>query len=189
MLKNASGYYCYRYTPGDKWLLDSDFSPTESTCAGGMIVAKEGPLPVGAHTWRVDDGKGGWKDGTLTVGLLVRPPAALPSRLRPTALCAPLPCCLLSPSHAHFSSEGAVQTDAEVAAAEQRAKAAEAEAAAAAAKAFPKGTKVTWTRSDSDVPEGTVGTMLGPADDKPGYLRVEFPKGTWDFTTSELRRA
>ena len=80
-------------------------------------------------------------------------------------------------------------TDAEVAAAEQRAKAAVAEAAAAAAKAFPKGTKVTCTFADSDVPEGTVGTVVGPEPNHAGNVRVEFPKGSWGFPAVTLRPA
>jgi hypothetical protein len=71
VLKNASSMYCYRYTPQDKWLIRSKFKPDEAG-ARASIVAKEGPLPVGAHTWRIADGKGGWVEGggTLTV---VRP--------------------------------------------------------------------------------------------------------------------
>ena len=80
-------------------------------------------------------------------------------------------------------------TAAEVAAAEQRAKAAAAEAAAAAAKAFPKGTKVTWTGSDDQTPEGAVGTSHGPVEAHPGCVSVAFPKGTRTFYASELRRA
>ena len=72
VLKNARGMYCYRHTPLDKWLLRNMFRP-DSGVHNGDIVAKEGPLPVGARTWRVWDG-GKFVDGTLTVGLLVRPP-------------------------------------------------------------------------------------------------------------------
>ena len=71
VLKNASGRYCYRHTPGDKWFLSSKFTPDKSTCTA-HIVAKEGPLPVGAHTWTVYSG-GKWVDRTGTVGLLVCP--------------------------------------------------------------------------------------------------------------------
>ena len=75
VLKNVSGKYCSRYTPNDEWQLCSD--PTKSASVAN-IVAKEGLLPVGAHTWRVwVDGE--WVDGTLTVGLLVRPPLASPA--------------------------------------------------------------------------------------------------------------
>ena len=80
MLKNASGMYCYRYKATDSWRVGPDHSPDSST-SSAAIVAKEGPLPVGAHTWRVADGKGGWLQGgrTLTVGLLVRPPLPSPA--------------------------------------------------------------------------------------------------------------
>ena len=67
VLKNAKGMYCYRYTPGDKWITGSKHDPAKGT-GTAYIVAKEGPLPFGAHTWRVT--KGGWKDRTLTVGLI-----------------------------------------------------------------------------------------------------------------------
>ena len=79
VLKNANGMYCYRYMPTDQWLINNKFTPDEGYCTA-YIVAKEGPLPVGAHTWQVYDGKE-WVDGTLTVGLLVRPPLPSPSRL------------------------------------------------------------------------------------------------------------
>ena len=70
VLKNARGKYCYRARPWDKWLLWTEFTPDESTC-NAYIVAREGLLPVGAHTWRCwVDGK--FVDGTLTVALLVR---------------------------------------------------------------------------------------------------------------------
>ena len=82
VLKNAKGRYCYRHAPTDKWYLNTEFSPDEDLCTAN-IVAKEGPLPVGAHTWRVYSG--GLKDFTLTVGLLVRPPLPSP------AACASLP--------------------------------------------------------------------------------------------------
>ena len=70
VLKNAKGKYCYRYTPRDNWYLSRAFTPDKSGNFG-HIVAKEGPLPVGAHTWQVGDGKGGRVTGgrTLTVGL------------------------------------------------------------------------------------------------------------------------
>ena len=77
VLKNAKGRYCYRHAPRDEWLLTSGsrlrilrqkFDPGSVTCAA-CIVAKEGPLPVGARAWKVAvDGK--LVDGTLTVGLL-----------------------------------------------------------------------------------------------------------------------
>ena len=76
MLKNASGCYCYRYTPEDKWMLTDTWYDAGTNKGVASIVAKEGPLPVGAHTWRVYDGSK-WADGTLTVGLLVRTSPAL----------------------------------------------------------------------------------------------------------------
>ena len=51
---------------------------------------------------------------------------------------------------------------------------------------FKKGDRVQWiTGSDNDIPEGTVGTVVGfKGDDK---VRVEFPKGTWNFSPAQLR--
>ena len=71
MLKNATGSYCYRFAPRDAWHLGKDFNTNHA-----RIVAKEGPLPVGARTWRCWVRDNEFEDGTLTVGLLVR----LPSR-------------------------------------------------------------------------------------------------------------
>ena len=52
VLKNANGRYCYRRVPADKWYLNNKFTP-ESAMAVAAVVAKAGPLPVGAHTWQV----------------------------------------------------------------------------------------------------------------------------------------
>mgnify|MGYP002880873983 CR=1 FL=1 len=68
VLKNASGSYCYRYAPHDQWRL-SDKARHDEDSANANIVAKEGPLPVGAHTWQVAvDGK--WERHTLTAALV-----------------------------------------------------------------------------------------------------------------------
>ena len=69
MLKNAKGVYCYRYTPNDSWHLCRDF---DSNAAN--IMAKEGPLPVGAHTWECWVPTDSWmgfeyRSRTLTVTL------------------------------------------------------------------------------------------------------------------------
>ena len=75
VLKNAKGRYCYRYKATDSWRL-SDKARHDEDASMAKIVAKEGPLPVGAHTWQVAS-RGEWVDGTLTVGLLVRTSPAL----------------------------------------------------------------------------------------------------------------
>ena len=111
MLKNAKGIYCYRLIAGNKWNMGANFQPDKSTgvayiyidhyyCPSGSdsgsdsgsedIVAKGGPLPVGARTWKIADRSIGmfdheFADGTLTVGLLVRAPLPSP------AACASLP--------------------------------------------------------------------------------------------------
>ena len=68
----AGNSYIYRSTWMDEWRVGSTHSPDEYDCAG-FIEAREGPLPVGAHTWKCwDFDQGKWEEGTLTVGLLVR---------------------------------------------------------------------------------------------------------------------
>ena len=50
---------------------------------------------------------------------------------------------------------------------------------------FKKGDRVQWTGSDDNIPEGTVGTVVGfKGDDK---VRVEFPNVTGLFRADELR--
>eukprot|EP01045_Picozoa_sp_COSAG04_P029540 COSAG04_NODE_4881_length_1847_cov_1.683066_2_plen_114_part_00 len=71
VLKSANDKYCYRYTPNDMWFLHDKFTPATDG-AKACIVAKEGPLPVDAHTWKVLEGTQ-WVDRKLVVGLLVRP--------------------------------------------------------------------------------------------------------------------
>ena len=89
--------YCYRHTPRDQWLLCKYFTPEKDACHA-YIVATEGPLPVGAHTWQLGPsalGKpagSGWEGRTLTVGLLVRPPLPYPAAC---AHCPLLPASLL----------------------------------------------------------------------------------------------
>ena len=71
VLKNASGMYCYRHTPNDQWLLSAELTPDDDL-SNAHIVAEEGPLPVGAHTWGCyvnPDGEWKWEDHTLTVAL------------------------------------------------------------------------------------------------------------------------
>ena len=67
VLKNDSGNYCYRHTPRHAWYLNNNFSPDEDFGAAA-IVAEEGPLPVGAHTWMVPNADV-VEDRTLTVTL------------------------------------------------------------------------------------------------------------------------
>ena len=76
-----------RYQTNYMAIVSGTFTPDKDTCIAN-IVAKEGPLPVGAHTWEVAvDGK--LVDGTLTVGLLVRPPLPSPACASlPSAACA-----------------------------------------------------------------------------------------------------
>ena len=68
VLKNAMGTYCFRYKASDQWRLSDKARHDEDICLAS-IVAKEGPLPVGAHTWQVISG-GKWVQRTLTVALV-----------------------------------------------------------------------------------------------------------------------
>ena len=74
VLKNANGRYCYRHVSADKWRLRRTFTPDEDTCTAS-VMAKEGPLPVGAHSWQLSPtalGKpkgSGWEGRTMTVTL------------------------------------------------------------------------------------------------------------------------
>lgn len=46
---------------------------------------------------------------------------------------------------------------------------------------------VTWTKSDSDVPSGTIGIIRSVlVSDSSEKASVEFPKGTWQFNLNEL---
>ena len=70
VLKNASGRYCYRCTPRDQWLLAAPgYDPVKGTGTAN-IVAKEGPLPVGARTWQCWVRRK-WVERTLTVALVL----------------------------------------------------------------------------------------------------------------------
>ena len=60
--RSSNGIY---YRSRDQWLLRREFDP-DSGKRLSEIVAKEGPLPVGAHTWKCKTG-GQWQDHTLTV--------------------------------------------------------------------------------------------------------------------------
>jgi ribosomal protein L21E len=44
--------------------------------------------------------------------------------------------------------------------------------------------EVTWTGDDEDVPEGSVGTVVGFTEDR---VRVKFPNGTWTFIPAQLQ--
>ena len=71
------GQRWYRYN-ADRWHLASEHRPDAARSNGAYLVAKEGPLPVGTHAWKVPDDPGNqrddiqWKDAMLTVALLVR---------------------------------------------------------------------------------------------------------------------
>ena len=50
---------------------------------------------------------------------------------------------------------------------------------------FKKGDRVQWTGSDEDIPEGTVGTVVGfKGEDE---VKVEFPEGLFVFEPDDLR--
>jgi hypothetical protein len=71
VLRNGAGKFCYRYEPTNKWFLRNEHLP-DSDLSNSWIASAEGPLPIGAQTWRCHvDGK--WVDGSLSVTVLVRP--------------------------------------------------------------------------------------------------------------------
>jgi len=52
---------------------------------------------------------------------------------------------------------------------------------------FQIGLKVRWTDDDDDVPEGSLGVVVGFTE--AAEVRVRFPKGTWSFEPAELTKA
>jgi len=50
---------------------------------------------------------------------------------------------------------------------------------------FQKGSLVTWTSSDDDLPQGTIGKVMTWSAD--GKVRVRFPKGSWNFALKSLQ--
>ena len=83
VLRNGAGKFCYRYEPGDQWLLWVEHTPDKPACFSS-IVSAEGPLPIGAQTWQcfVD---GEFVDRSLSVTVLVRhiPPLSFMISLHP----------------------------------------------------------------------------------------------------------
>ena len=65
VLCNGAGVFCYRYEPDDQWFLSHEHTPDDNACLS-WIKSAEGPLPIGAQTWRcyVD---GEWVDRSLSV--------------------------------------------------------------------------------------------------------------------------
>jgi hypothetical protein len=82
VLRNGTGKFCYRYEPNDEWLLSDKHTPDEDA-ATSWIASAEGPLSIGAQTWRcyVD---GEWVDRSLSVTVLVRP---FPSLMLSASVC------------------------------------------------------------------------------------------------------
>ena len=77
VLRNGAGMFCYRYEPEDAWCLSDEHTPDSNTCIS-YIASAEGPLPIGAQTWRIAPsaiGKpagSGFVDISFTVTVLVR---------------------------------------------------------------------------------------------------------------------
>ena len=76
VLRNGAGMFCYRYEPRDQWFLKNEHTP-DSGNAFFYIKSAEGPLPIGAQTWRCWVDKK-WVDRSLSVTVLVRPFPSLP---------------------------------------------------------------------------------------------------------------
>jgi hypothetical protein len=75
VLRNGAGMFCYRYEQEDKWFLRDEHLPNSDACISS-IASAEGPLPIGAQTWRVGPailGTAGWEGRTFTVTVLVCP--------------------------------------------------------------------------------------------------------------------
>ena len=67
VLTNSKGMYCYRRESLDRWCIGSKYEPSKDA-ALAMIVAAEGPLPVGDNNWTCHiDGE--WVQRTLTLTL------------------------------------------------------------------------------------------------------------------------
>ena len=58
---------------------------------------------------------------------------------------------------------------------------------APSASAYAAGDKVTWTGADVDVPEGSVGAVVGFNGE--GLARVDFGRRTWAFPDEQLKPA
>ena len=54
---------------------------------------------------------------------------------------------------------------------------------------FVRGDRVTWIKSDSAVPTGSIGTVQDPSSKGGDKLQVQFPRGLYSFPASELRLA
>ena len=97
VLRNGAGMFCYRYEPTDRWYLNAEHTPDSGACFSA-IESAEGPLPIGAQTWRcyVD---GECVERSLSVTVLVRP---FPSLMPSASACIPsVPlshCTVLSPN-------------------------------------------------------------------------------------------
>ena len=79
VLTNAAGMFCYHYDKPQargRWFLRNQHTPDSAICSS-YIKSVEGPLPVGAQTWRWRDGgrDGKWTDRSMSV-TVTPPPAA-----------------------------------------------------------------------------------------------------------------
>ena len=73
MKKAAGEFYCYRDVVNEQWALSTHSSSEDMDRADAHFIyvnAPEGPLPVGAHTWRLFRNDATWTDHTLTVAVL-----------------------------------------------------------------------------------------------------------------------
>ena len=70
VLKSASGNFCYRHTKSSTWRIGDEHNHDIDRCYL-YIAAPDGPLPVGAHTWKLLS-RNGWQDDKMMVSLMVR---------------------------------------------------------------------------------------------------------------------
>ena len=67
--------YLFYSTLAGNWLLNEECTPSDDICDAEIKISDLNgePLPVGARTWGIADGYGGWvEDKQVTVKLLVR---------------------------------------------------------------------------------------------------------------------
>ena len=60
---NGGEVWCYRHEAQDLWILRNKLTPDKPNC-NACIVSKDGPLPLGTHTWKLSPTAVGKPKGT-----------------------------------------------------------------------------------------------------------------------------
>ena len=63
--KNLSVGVRFEYPAQDTWVIRNKYTPNKPNC-NACIVSKDGPLPLGTHTWKLSPTAVGKPKGTLT---------------------------------------------------------------------------------------------------------------------------